>query len=507
MHIDIQLGAIDKFQADAVVLNAFEGATKLGGATGAVDRALDGLLTEILASGDFKGKVGETGVIYTRGALASPRIILVGLGKADEFSATIARRASAAAARKAQDMGLKHIASVVHGAGAGGLEASEAAQAVAEGAALVTYRFSDYKSGANKPSLEQLTLVELDPEKIAAERAGAQAGETLANAVCLARNLVNRPPNYLTPTMMGEMAQAMAEANPKLKVTVLDREAIARLGMGALLGVAQGSDEPPRFIILEHGPQDEPPVVIIGKGITFDSGGISLKPAVGMEEMKGDMAGAAAVLGAMQAVGDLDLPLHVVALVPSTENLPGGRAVKPADVVRAMNGKTIEINNTDAEGRLVLADALSYATTLTPPPQALIDLATLTGAIFIALGRAAAGLFSNNDALADRLYKAGEHTGERVWRLPLYPEYREIIDSDVADMKNSAGVARGPAGAAVGAMFIREFVSNYPWAHLDIASMTYHSKASDLGPKGGTGYGVRLLVDLLRNWTPLEGSM
>ncbi|MFN8481501.1 MAG: leucyl aminopeptidase [Anaerolineae bacterium] len=503
MQIDIHVGSIDKFQADAIVLNAFEGATTLGGATGAVDRVLNGLLHDIIVSGDFKGKVGEASVIYVRGALASPRVILVGLGKQERFSATVARRASAAAARKAQEMGLKHIASVVHGAGAGGLGASEAAQAVAEGAALVTYRFSDYKSGDSKPSLERLTLVELDPEKVEAEREGGRVGEIIANAVCLARSLVNRPPNYLTPTIMGQMAQEMADANRKLRVRVLDRDAITQLGMGALLGVAQGSDEPPRFIVLDHGPQDAPPVVIVGKGITFDSGGISLKPAVGMEEMKGDMAGAAAVLGAIQAVADLDLPLHVVALIPSTENLPGGRAVKPADVVRAMNGKTIEINNTDAEGRLVLADALSYATTLTPAPQALIDLATLTGAIFIALGRAAAGLFSNNDALAERIYTAGEHSGERVWRLPLYPEYREIIDSDVADMKNSAGVARGPAGAAVGAIFIQEFVGDYPWAHLDIASMTYHNKGSDLGPKGATGYGVRLLVDLLRNWQPL----
>ncbi len=503
MRIDVHVGSIDKIQADAIVLNAFQGATTLGGTTGSIDRALNGLLSEIITSGDFKGKVGETSVIYTRGALASPRVILVGLGKPEEFSVNVARRASAAASRKAQEMGLQHIASVVHGAGAGGLEPGDAAQAVAEGAALVTYRFSDYKSGNNKPSLEQFTLVELDPDKAEAERRGARSGEAIANAVCLARDLVNRPPNYLTPTMMAEMAQQMAQNHGKLQVKALDRDAITQLGMGALLGVAQGSAEPPRFIIVEHGPQDAPPVVIVGKGITFDSGGISLKPAVGMDEMKGDMAGAAAVLGAMQAVADLDLPLHVIALVPSTENLPGGSAVKPADVVRAMNGKTIEINNTDAEGRLVLADALSYAATLSPRPQAVIDLATLTGAIFIALGRAAAGLFSNNDALADRLYKAGEHTGERVWRLPLYPEYREIIDSDVADMKNSAGIARGPAGAAVGAMFIQEFVDNFPWAHLDIASMTYLTKASDLGPKGGTGYGVRLLVDLLRNWQPL----
>lgn len=279
-----------------------------------------------------------------------------------------------------------------------------------------------------------------------------------------------------------------------------------RLGMGALLGVAQGSAEPPRFLVLDHGPQDQPPVVIVGKGVTFDSGGISIKPSLRMELMKGDMAGAAAVLGAMQAVADLKLPIRVVGLVAATENLPSGNAIKPADVLRAMNGKTIEIISTDAEGRLILADALSYGQTLTPKPQAMVDLATLTGTIGMALGRSAAGLFCNHDGLAGRLLGAGESTGERLWRMPIYPEYMKLIESDVADMRNSGGTSPAPAGASVGAVFIQEFAGDIPWAHLDVASMTYHPDAAGpLGPKGATGYGVRLLVEFLRNWERLEG--
>ncbi len=504
MRIETQTGMIEQAQADAVVVGVVQDAPALGGATGAIDRALGGLLREAVAAGDFKGKVGETAVFYTGGKIAAPRVILVGVGKQDEFALDAVRRAAAAGAKRALDLGVKHIATVTQGAGAGLLDPAEAAAAVVEGVSLATYRFADYKSASRpKPALERLTLVELDPEKVKAEQHGARMGEAIANGVRLARDLVNQPPNFLTPAKFAETAQEMVATRPRLKLTVLDEAAMRELGMGALLGVAQGSAEPPRFIRLEYGPADQPPVVIVGKGITFDSGGISIKPALRMELMKGDMAGAAAVLGAMQAVHDLDLPLHVVGLIAATENLPSGTAIKPADVLKAMNGKTIEIISTDAEGRLVLADALSYAQTLSPAPQAMVDLATLTGAIFVALGRAAAGLFSNHNGLAQRLMTAGEQSGERVWRMPLFPEYREIIDSDVADMRNSAGITPAPAGASVGAIFIQEFVGNLPWAHLDVASMTYHTAPHPLGPKGATGYGVRLLVQLLREWETL----
>jgi leucyl aminopeptidase len=292
----------------------------------------------------------------------------------------------------------------------------------------------------------------------------------------------------------------MAEGR-KLSVTVLEREDMRELGMGALLGVAQGSDEPPKFIILEHRPDSQnggrqpPTVVLVGKGITFDSGGFSIKPAEGMEEMKSDMAGGAAVIGAMQAIADLNLPAHVVGLVPATENLINGHAYKPADVVRAMNGKTIEIISTDAEGRLILADALVYARRY--EPQAVIDLATLTGACIIALGRGqAAGLFGTDDELIEQLKAASARTGERIWQLPLYDEYLDVMKSDTADLKNSGG-RYGGVGAS--AAFLKAFAEGYPWAHLDIAPIAYLANDRPYSPKGATGFGVRLLVQFVRD--------
>ncbi|MCW5879873.1 MAG: leucyl aminopeptidase [Anaerolineae bacterium] len=504
MRIEAQTGSLEKTAADAVVVNVFQDVAPLGGATGAVDRALGGGIMAAVDSGDFKGKVGECMLFYSGGKVAAPRVLLVGIGKQEAFTLDCVRRAAAAAAKKAQELGLKHIASVVHGAGAGQLDPVKATSAVVEGTLLGTYRFDDYKSGhPPRPALEQLTLVELDDQKVDLIRTGVRMGEAIAAGVNRARDLVNQPPNFLTPTAFAEAAQAVVAGRPSLRLTIIDRDEMQRLGMGALLGVAQGSVEPPKLIVLDYGPQAEAPVVLVGKGITFDTGGISIKPAMRMELMKGDMAGGAAVLGAMQAVADLALPLRVVGIIAATENMPSGNAIKPADVLKAMNGKTIEIISTDAEGRLVLADALGYAQTLTPRPQAMVDLATLTGAVFMALGRGAAGLFSNNDMLAERLAAAGERSYERVWRLPLYREYRDVLDSDVADLKNSAGVSPAPAGASVGAIFIQEFVdAGIPWAHLDVASMTYHTAPTALGPQGATGYGVRLLVELLQEWEP-----
>ncbi len=309
-----------------------------------------------------------------------------------------------------------------------------------------------------------------------------------------ARDLVNRPPNVATPTHLAEVARAIAEAHG-LGVTVGDRAWAAERNMGAYLAVAQGAGEPPMFIVLEHNGEraDLPTVVLVGKGITFDTGGISIKPSERMGDMKSDMGGAAAVLGAMEVVGRLDLPLRVIGITPCTENMPDATAYRPADVITASNGKTIEIISTDAEGRMVLADALVHAAQY--QPAVVIDLATLTGACVVALGAGvAAGLFCNDDGLRDRLLAAAEASHERIWPLPLYEDYRRTINSDVADMKNSGGRFGGVGTSAV---FLREFTS-YPWAHLDIAGMALADKASDLAPAGGTGFGVRLLVDYLR---------
>jgi leucyl aminopeptidase len=313
----------------------------------------------------------------------------------------------------------------------------------------------------------------------------------------LARDLANAPGNELTPTVMGETARQIGREFG-MQVTVLGPSELREQGFGGILAVAQGSQQEPRFIIIEYGAEyaNGPTICLVGKGITFDSGGISIKPAAGMEDMKMDMGGAAAVLGALQAVGELKLPLHVVGLISSAENMPSASAFKPGDIVKTLSGKTIEVVNTDAEGRVVLSDALHYAGRF--KPAAVIDLATLTGAIMVALGPHATGMMSNDDDLSARLERAGQASGERVWRLPLWDPYKDMVKSDIADVKNSAG---RPGGAITAAAFLSAFVDGYPWAHLDIAGTAWVDRQTKAyTPKGATGVGVRLLVQALRDW-------
>lgn len=497
MEIKIEHGNIVDFAADTLIVNLFEGVSTPGGATGAVDKALDGMISDLIAGGDFKGKAGEVAVLYPRGAISARRVLVVGLGKADSFNLEGVRRASAAAIKRARDLNAQHVATIVHGAGIGGLNVEAASQATVEGALLSTYRFDAPKKKDPLNDVASLALVEFDKGRLGAISKGAKAAEAVAAGVRLARDLVNMPPNIATPTRLAEAARAIAEAHG-LGLTIGDREWAAERKMGAYLAVAQGAGEPPKFIILEHNGDrtDLPTVVLVGKGITFDTGGISIKPSERMGDMKSDMGGAAAVLGTMETVGRLDLPLRVIAITPCTENMPDANAYRPADIITASNGKTIEIISTDAEGRMVLADALVHAETY--KPNAVIDLATLTGACVVALGGGvAAGIFCNDDALRDKLLAASEVTHERIWPLPLYDDYRRTINSEVADMKNSGGRMGGVGTSAV---FLREF-TNYPWAHLDIAGMAMSEKASDYTPVGGTGFGVRLLTAYLQGMT------
>jgi leucyl aminopeptidase len=347
------------------------------------------------------------------------------------------------------------------------------------------------------------TLVQFEKAQLPAVEKGAAIGQIVAEATCLARDLVNRPANYATPTDLADVALEIAGEFEHMRCQVLDEEDAAGLGMGAFLGVAQGSDEPATFTILEYNPgrDDLDTVVLVGKGITFDTGGISLKPVENMDRMRGDMGGGAAVLATMLAVGQLDLPLHVVGLVPATENMPSARAYKPGDVLTAMNGKTIEVISTDAEGRLILADALAYAAQF--EPQAVVDLATLTGACVIALGRGvAAGAFASDETLLARLKAASETSGERLWPMPLYDDYLDALESLTADMTNSGGRF---GGVGTSAIFLKQFAEGYPWVHLDIAGMSFEERpgTSQRPPhlqKGGTGFGVRLLLQFLRDW-------
>lgn len=496
MEIRVQVGAIQEVASDLIVVNLFQGVEQPIGATGTVDAALGGAIREVIAGGDFQGKAEQTAVLYTRGAIPARRVMLVGLGPRERFDLDVVRRAAAVAAREARKLGVRSYHSVVHGTGAGALLLQDAAQAVVEGTLLGAYRFTELKADRAdiEPDLEAMTLLAYEERSLDLVRRGAEVGRILGEATNYARDLVNRPGNYCTPTMLAAAAREMAEAYG-LVVRVLGEDEMAALGMGALLGVAQGSHEPATFTILEHNAdrQDLPAFVVVGKGITFDSGGISIKPSEGMERMKDDMSGAAAILGVMRAVAELKLPLRVVGLVPATENLPGSRAYKPGDVLRAMSGRTIEVISTDAEGRLILADALAYAARY--QPRAVVDLATLTGACVIALGHVAAGLMGSDDALLAALRGAADRCGDKVWPLPLYDEYAEQIKSDVADVKNTGG---RPAGAITGGMFLKRFAEGYPWAHVDIAGTVWSDDTKGYRVKGATGFGVRLLVEWLR---------
>jgi leucyl aminopeptidase len=506
MKISVVQGNILEHPTDALIVNLFEGVTTPDGATGAVDRALDGAISEMITSGDLSGKQGEVGVVYPRGAIPARRILVVGLGKKEDFNLEVVRCSSAAAIKHARELNSLDAATIVHGPATGGLHIIEATQATLEGALLGLYRYDALKHNDEpKREIQSLTFVEYDAGKVAEIESGVKFAEAIVTGVYLTRDLVNMPSNLATPSKLAAIAEEIATTHG-MTLTLGDREWAAKRGMGAYLSVAKGAGESPKFIILEHNGQrdDLDTIVLVGKGITFDSGGISLKPGERMEEMKSDMAGAAVILGAMKIVGLMDLPLRVIGIAPCTENMPDAAASHPGDVITASNGKNIEIINTDAEGRLVLADALVYARQY--KPKAVIDLATLTGACVTALGEGiAAGLFCTDDWLRERLVLSGENTHERLWPMPLWDDYKKKIKSNVADIKNSGGRF---GGVGTSAIFLKEF-TDYSWAHIDIAPMALLDKKDESPyiPAGGSGFGVRLLVEFLRDWQPRTSSL
>jgi leucyl aminopeptidase len=494
VDIRVESGDIATYPSKAIVVNLFQGVKEPGGATGAVDRALGGAISRLIEDGEIQGKHGELTLIHTLGRLPSPRVLVVGLGKAEEFTLDRVRDLAANSARYLRRLRLDSFATITHGAGIAGLEAEACAQAVAEGIILGLYTFHRHKKPEeDEREIQEAVLVEFDAAKAEALRRGVERGRILAEATNLARDLANEPANHMTPSTLAEQATAVAREFG-LECQVLEREQAEEMDMGAFLGVAQGSRQPPKFIVLHYrgaGP-DATTLGLVGKGITFDSGGISIKPAAGMEQMKGDMSGAAAIIAAMRAIAQLKPRINVTAIAPATENMPGGNALKPGDVLRAMSGKTIEVINTDAEGRLILADALSYARHLKLAP--IIDIATLTGAISVALGNVAVGCMTNDQAFCDRVIQAGRAAGEKIWQLPLYEEYREQIKSDVADIKNTGG---RPAGAITAAYFLKEFVEDTPWVHLDMAGVDHYEKEKGAMVKGASGIPVRTLVNVV----------
>jgi leucyl aminopeptidase len=498
MDIKAVPGTIQTSSADAIIVNLFEG-IEPGGATQAVDQALNGAVRDLIDSGDFTGKSGQVAVLYPRGAIPARRVILVGLGARETFNAEKVRRAAACAIQRARDLKANRVASILHGSGTGGLSVAISTQAVTEGSLLALYEYHGQKTNAAQEAFPKtLELMIFDEQDVPVVEQRIRDGMSIAAGVRLARDLVNLPPNICTPAHMAETAMELAKV-VGLQATILEREQMKALKMGALLAVAQGSDTPPRFIILEYNIErahEGKTIVLIGKGVTFDTGGYTMKTHEGMSTMKGDMAGGAAVIGAMGAIAGLQLPVHVVGLIPAADNMISGRSYRPQEVVTASNGLTIEIISTDAEGRLLLADALVYAGRF--KPAAVVDIATLTGAAYTALGGIAAGLFSTEDKLENTLLAASDSTTERLWPMPLYPEYKKALESMTADLKNSPD---RPGGVGTSAMFLKHFADHPVWAHIDMAGMGMDGRDNPYVPgKGATGYGVRLLAEFARLW-------
>ncbi|HXF51437.1 MAG TPA: leucyl aminopeptidase [Dehalococcoidia bacterium] len=498
MLVRVESGDIARTTTDCVVVNLFEGVTRPGGGTGAVDRALDGAISRLIEQGDIRGKYGELTLFPTFGKIPAPRVLVAGLGKPAEFSVDRVRDLSADIARRLRAARVQRFATITHGAGIAGLDPRACAQAIAEGTILGLYRFGKHKRPEEDTTeVEEVVLVEHDPAKVSSLEEGVELGVVLAEAQNFARDLANEPANVLTPTELAHRAQSLAAA-VGLEWEILDRPQIEALGMGAFLGVAAGSHQPPKLIVLRYRHGDGPTLGLVGKGITFDTGGISIKPAAGMEEMKGDMAGGGAVIAAMGAIARLKPKINVTAIVPATENMPGGGATKPGDVLRAMSGKTIEVINTDAEGRLILADGITYARRLGCSP--IVDVATLTGAISVTLGNVAFGLMGSDAGLVERIKAAAKAAGEKVWELPMFEEYREQIKSDVADIKNTGG---RNAGSITAAFFLKEFAEDTPWAHLDIAGVDVMDKDRGALVKGASGIPVRTLAHLALSMSAL----
>ena len=496
MNITVKTGDFRQEETDVVVIGMLENPDFYSGHLHLADEALGGRIRELIELGDFKGKMKDTSLLYTRGAMKTARVLLVGLGAYHELTVEKVRQGAGHAAKHVRDIGLKTATFLIPDEVP---DAGNMVQAAAEAILLSLYQFNQHKTvqeDDEEKALESITfLAESEPSQPTVERA-VQRGQTIAEGTMLARDLSNQPANHLTPTQLAEKAEAVA-ADSGLHCEVFDKATLEEKGFRTLLAVAQGSVEEPRFIILEYTPEGEgrDTVVLVGKGITFDTGGISLKPGKGMHEMKHDMSGAAAVLGAMKAVGQLKPDLHVIGVIAATENMPSGTAIKPGDVVTSYGGKTIEILNTDAEGRLVLADALGW--TAQYNPQGVVDLATLTGAVITCLGHIAAGAMSTDLALMDKVKAAAEKTHERVWELPLWDDYDEGIKSKVADVQN---IGDGTAGTIAGGAFLKKFVEDYSWVHLDIAGTAWGMKGSSYIPEGASGYGVRLLVQLVEDW-------
>lgn len=492
MNVTVSAQDPTTISADVLIVNVFEGEQPATGALAAIDQKLQGVLGRLANLGDLPGKLYQTMLLPTAGAIAAPRLLLIGSGKPRDFDLVRARRVAGAAIRTAQRSSVQSAALQIHG-GTGGVPEAEA---LSVGAVTATFKVGEYKT--EKPETPQheitdLTLIAPSPTALPEWEQGGTRGRIIGDAVNLSRHLAQAPGNLLTPQKLAEQAKAAGQ-QAGFSVDVLDRSRMAQLGMGALLGVAEGSEQPPAMIVMTHRGRggEGHDLAIIGKGVTFDTGGISIKPAAEMHLMKEDMAGAAATVAAMKAIAQLGVKANVLGIIPAVENMPSGHSMRPGDVLTAMNGKTIEVLNTDAEGRLILADAVAYAQSL--GAKRLVDAATLTGAVVIALGHEASALLGTPQPWLDQVKAAADRAGERIWQLPLWEEYAEQLRSTIADVANIGG---RPGGTITGAMFIRQFVNEgTEWAHLDIAGTAWTERDQPYLPKSPTGHPTRIFIQL-----------
>jgi len=496
MHITLETKPFAALETDALVSYVFEETDPVQGRIAEIDQAAGGLLRKLAKSGELTGKTLEFTLVHAPAGLKAARLLLVGAGKREQFNGATLRKITGAALRYLKARAVKNFAILVREGEATG----ETAQVIAEGALLSNFESDKYKTDKkNDKNIETVFLAGYsDSERSAADK-GLLKGRIIAEAQNFTRDLVNEPSNKLTPRILAEKAEAMAK-EAGLSVQILDEKKIADLKMGALLSVAQGSVEPPRVIVVTYNPANAKPgapvIGLVGKAVTFDTGGISIKPADGMEKMKYDMAGGATMLGVMRALAALKPGVKVICVVPSTENMPGGKAQKPGDIQTAMSGKTIEVLNTDAEGRLILADGVTYAKQL--GATHLIDAATLTGAIVIALANINVGVFGSDQAFTDKLLASSKAAGEKMWQMPIDDDYREFIKGSFADIQN---ISSGKGGGAItGAMFIKEFTGDSPWIHLDIAGTAWNDDAKPWLAKGPTGVALRTLVHLVTSY-------
>jgi leucyl aminopeptidase len=494
MNFNVKSGDSDKLRSACVVVG-ISAPRRLSPAAKKLDKASRGQLGELLKSADVDTGCGKTTLIHDpKGSIQAARILVVGCGKDKKLSPQDFSKIVAAAAKALQSGGATEAVSFLPELDVEDRDLAWKAQRMVEATRDALYRFDELKSDATPPKhpLRKLTVAVSERATLAEARHGMKHGIAVANGIELARTLGNRPGNLCTPSDLADQAKALKKDYPALKVQILEEAAMKKLGMGALLSVSRGSRQPAKLIVMQYsgGNKNAKPVVLVGKGVTFDSGGISIKPGAAMDEMKFDMCGAASVFGTVSAVAEMKLPINLVGIVPATENLPDGDASKPGDIVTSMSGQTIEVLNTDAEGRLILCDALTYADKF--KPDVVVDIATLTGACVVALGHHATGLLSNDQDLADELLEAGRSSGDRAWQLPLWDEYDEQISSNFADMANIGG--RG-AGTITAGCFLGRFTKDYRWAHLDIAGVAWKSGHA----KGATGRPVQLLSQFLLN--------